>query len=86
MKKIFIGCPISKYLDGNSFTNDDFKNFIEELHLLCKKYSDTVFLALEREAFGVKRMEDDLCTRLDFEEMEGQTGMVLFCPFSSNNK
>ncbi len=31
MKKIFIACPISKYIDGDKFIYNDFIIFIEEL-------------------------------------------------------
>jgi len=69
MKKIFIACPISKYLNGNEFINNDFKEFINEISILCRSYSDNVFLALEREKYGENRMEDVVCSKLDYEEM-----------------
>lgn len=69
MKKIFIACPISKYLDGDRFINDDFKYFIEGMYTVCQKFASEVFLALRREEYGKKRMTDT-CTALDFDEMK----------------
>lgn len=69
MKKIFIACPISKYLNKNEFTNRDFKEYIQGIHSICKRYTDNVFFALEREKFGLNRMEDHVCTKLDYYEM-----------------
>lgn len=69
MNKIFIACPISKYINGNEFINDMFRTFIEGLHALCVNYSSEVFLALKREEFGEKIMTDT-CAVLDFEEMK----------------
>lgn len=68
-KKVFIACPITKYLDGNNFINEDFEYFINNITENLKKSDFTVFLALEREEFGNKRMEDDVCTYLDYQEM-----------------
>lgn len=69
MKKIFIGCPISKYIDGDKFIDDDFRFFIEKLYNVCQRYTTEVFLALRREEYG-KKMMKDTCTVLDFEEMK----------------
>ncbi|MBR4410209.1 MAG: nucleoside 2-deoxyribosyltransferase [Firmicutes bacterium] len=69
MKKIFIGCPITKYLDHDVFTDDHFRAFIEGMYDLCSEYADEVFLALKREEFG-KKLMTDVCTELDFEEMK----------------
>lgn len=69
MNKIFIACPISKYINGNEFINDTFRSFIEGLHDLCINYSSEVFLALNREEFG-KNLMTDACAVLDFEEMK----------------
>lgn len=69
MKKIFIGCPITKYIDKNTFTDDNFKHFIEKMYNLCMHYADEVFLALKREQFG-KKLMTDTCTELDYKEMK----------------
>ncbi len=66
MYKIFLACPISKYLDGNEFTDNNFRTFITDVYDLCKRYSDNVFFSLKREDFGKERMEDDVCTPLDY--------------------
>ena len=81
MKKIFIACPISKYIDGDKFINSDFKFFIEELYSICQKYVPNVFLALKREKYGKKLMKD-ICTELDFEEMK-KTDCVIAIPEDS---
>lgn len=69
MKKIFIGCPITKYIEEDTFTNEDFKCFIEKLYSLCSIYADEVFLALKREQYG-KNLMIDTCTSLDYQEMQ----------------
>lgn len=68
-KKIFIACPITKYLNGNKFIDEDFQYFITNITDRLKKDGFKVFLALEREEFGVKRMKDEVCTYLDYQEM-----------------
>lgn len=68
MNKIFIACPISKYIENNNFMNQDFRNFIESLYSSCLSFSPEVFLALRREEFGKKLMPDK-CTQLDYSEM-----------------
>lgn len=69
MKKIFIGCPITKYIDNNTFIDDVFKDFIENMYELCNRYANEVFLALKREQYG-KKLMTDTCTVLDYEEMK----------------
>ena len=69
MKKIFIACPMTKYIEKDRFTDDNFKEFMEGLYRLCKEYTDDVFMALEREQYGKKQMSD-ICTQLDYREME----------------
>ncbi|MEI3355542.1 MAG: hypothetical protein V8R81_00380 [Clostridia bacterium] len=81
MKKIFIACPISKYIDKDEFTNNNFKFFIEKLYNICQKYVPEVFLALKREEYGKKLMKDT-CTELDFEEMK-TTDLVIAIPEDS---
>lgn len=81
MEKIFIACPISKYIDGNNFIDYDFKIFIEKLYDVCQKYVPKVFLALRREEYGKKLMKDT-CTVLDFEEMK-TTDLVIAIPEDS---
>ena len=39
------------------------------MYEICQKYTSYVFLALRREEYGKKLMED-ICTELDFEEMK----------------
>lgn len=66
--KIFIACPISKYLTDDGMERS-FENFIKEVYKTCKRYSDNVFMALYREQYGLARMEDEVCTPLDYKEM-----------------
>lgn len=75
MKKIFIACPISKYIEGNEFTNNEFKQNIEKTYEICQKYTSNIFLALRREEYGKKLMKDT-CTELDFEEMKNSDIIV----------
>lgn len=75
MKKIFIACPISKYIEGNEFTNNEFKQNIERIYDICQKYTSNIFLALRREEYGKKLMKD-ICTELDFEEMKNSDIIV----------
>lgn len=75
MKKIFIACPISKYIEGNEFTNNEFKQNIEKIYEICQKYTSNIFLALHREEYGKKLMKDT-CTELDFEEMKNSDIIV----------
>ena len=81
MEKIFIACPISKYLNNQEFINDELKMFIENLYDICNKYANKVFLALRREEYGKKLMKD-ICTKLDFEEMK-TTNMIVAIPEDS---
>lgn len=81
MKKIFIACPMSKYIDNGMFTNKNFKEFIENLYDICQEYAQEVFLALLREEYG-KRLMKDTCTELDFEEMK-TTDLVVAIPEDS---
>ena len=67
--KIFIACPISKYLNENGM-DKKFESFIKDIYNTCCNYSNNVFMALYREKFGQARMEDDECTPLDFMEMK----------------
>lgn len=65
---VFIACPISKYLTNDGIEKE-FEMFIKEVLQLCRKYSDNVFLALEREKYGKLKMWGDTCTPHDFEMM-----------------
>lgn len=81
MKKIFIACPISKYIDGNNFINDDFRFFIENMYETCQKFVPEVFLALRREEYG-KKLMTNVCTELDYNEMK-TTDLVVAIPDDS---
>ena len=69
MSKIFIGCPISKYIINGEFSDKKFKNTIKKIYRICRGFSDDVFLALEREKYGKNLMIDE-CTKLDYLEMK----------------
>ena len=75
INKIFIACPISKYINGKEFTNNDFKLFIEKLYTLCQEFVPNVFLALRREEFG-KKLMTDICTVLDFNEISSSDWII----------
>ena len=76
-KKIFIACPISKYLTEDGIDND-FEIFIKEVFSICKEKSDNVFLALEREEYGKKKMYGSDCTTADYEEMKDTNILIAF--------
>lgn len=76
-KKIFIACSISKYIDGNKFTDSNYRKFTEKLYDVCATYSDDVFMALRREEYGKKLMKE-MCTELDFCEMKTTDLVVAF--------
>ena len=80
-KKIFIACPISKYLHKNGM-DPNFEKFIISVYDICNQYSSNVFMALHREKFGKARMEDDVCTPLDYMEMK-QSDIVIAIPEDS---
>lgn len=75
--KIFIACPISKYLTEEGM-NKEFENFIKEIYQTCKEYSEETFMALYREEYGKARMSDAECTPLDFEEMKDTDVVIAF--------
>lgn len=75
MRKIFIACAFSKYLNGTIFTDGEFAGFLRKLYQLCQTYASKVFLAAEREKYG-KNLMPDVCTELDFEEMKSSDLVV----------
>ncbi len=77
MFKIFIACPISKYLTFDGM-DPNYEVFIRNIYETCQYYSSNVFLALYREKYGKARMEDDVCTPLDFEEMRDSDIVIAF--------
>lgn len=81
MNKIFIACPISKYIEENRFISDNLRAFIEELYQICQKYASEVFITLRREEYD-KKIMTDIHTMLDFEEMK-TTDLVVAIPEDS---
>ena len=76
-KKIFIACPISKYLTNDGI-NKDFKVFIKEIYEFCKTISTHTFLALEREKYGKRKMYGADCTIADFKEIKDADLLIAF--------
>lgn len=68
-KRLFIACPISKYLTEEGIDHD-FELFIKDLVKLCRKYFKEVYIALEREEYGKKKMYGSICTILDYRKIE----------------
>lgn len=68
-KKIFIACPITKYLDANTLISPEYEDFIKIIYKKCCAFSKNVFLALEREKYGKALMEGHECTLFDYREM-----------------
>lgn len=81
IKKIFIACPFIKYINGTTFTDCNFKAFIQKLAALCRSYGVQVFLALERENYGANRMPNYSCA-MDYEEMK-DSDLVIAIPDDS---
>ena len=77
IKKIFIACPISKYLTENGM-DENFQLFIKEIYDLCKLHVDNTFLALEREEYGKKKMYGSDCTLADYNEMTDTNLLIAF--------
>ncbi|HEX5869698.1 MAG TPA: nucleoside 2-deoxyribosyltransferase [Longimicrobium sp.] len=75
-RRIFIACPISKYLRNEGGMDPGFEAFIRDVHQTCRRYGDDVFLALEREAYGQAVMDDVTCTPLDFEALRAADVVV----------
>lgn len=65
-KKLFIACPISKYLTDEGI-DDNFEVFIKNIISFCRKHFSNVYIALEREEFGKKKMYGSDCTIPDYE-------------------
>lgn len=76
-KKIFIACPISKYLTKDGI-NKDFEIFIKEIYKFCKGISTKTFLALEREEYGKNKMYGSDCTIADFNEIQNTDLLIAF--------
>ena len=82
-RKIFIACPITKYFDEKSQgMEENFKHFIKKVLEVARRYCDHVFLALEREQFGFARMEGDICTPLDYKEIQN-SDLIIAIPEDS---
>ncbi len=77
INKIFIACPISKYLTEDGL-DKDFEEFIKEIYKICKNKCDNVFLALEREEYGKNKMFGADCTRADYDEMLDTDLLIAF--------
>lgn len=76
-KKIFIACPISKYLVADGISKD-FEIFIKNIYEYCQEISSTTFLALDREEYGKKKMYGADCTTADFNEMQNTDLLIAF--------
>lgn len=75
MNKIFIACPFIKYVKGQEFINNNYRKFTEDLHALCLEYASEVFLALKREDYGAKPLQNYSCA-IDLEELESSDIIV----------
>lgn len=76
-KKIFIACPISKYLTTDGICKD-FEIFIKEIYEFCRSISKITFLALDREEYGKKKMYGADCTTADFNEIQNTDLLIAF--------
>lgn len=69
MNKIFIACPFIKYIKGETFINKNYRKFTEDLYELCLEYAPETFLALKREDYGAKPVQNYSCA-IDLEELK----------------
>lgn len=67
-KRVFLAAPFTSHLKVDGFDKSVF-NEITSLISLLREFGYLVFSAHEREAFGDKIMTPDMCTSLDFKEM-----------------
>lgn len=80
-KKMFIACPISKYLTEDGIDNN-FEIFIKDIIQFCRQYFKEVYIALEREEFGKKKMYGSDCTIPDYEAIK-ESDVLLAIPEDS---
>ena len=76
-KKIFIACPISKYLTEDGIYKE-FEIFIKNIYDFCQDISAITFLALDREEYGKKKMYGSDCTTADFNEIQNTDLLIAF--------
>ena len=76
-KKIFIACPISKYLTSDGICKD-FETFIKDIYEFCQSINSITFLALDREEYGKKKMYGSDCTTADFNEIQNTDLLIAF--------
>lgn len=67
--RIFLGAPFTNYLNGTEF-NRELKQTIETIITSLEKKGHTVRSAHIREKFGQELMKPEVCTSLDFEEIQ----------------
>jgi hypothetical protein len=76
---VFLACPITQLLDPNRHElPSDYQQFIRELHTFLRLRADRVFLALELEGWGKALMSAEVCTPLDFVEMQRCSVVVAY--------
>src|SRR5262249_30442766 len=76
---VFLACPITQLLDPDRHElPSDYEQFIRTLHQFLRLRADGVFLALEREGWGKAVMPAEVCTPLDFAEMQRCSVLVAY--------
>jgi hypothetical protein len=76
---VFLACPITQLLHPQRHElPSDYEHFIRALHQFLKLRADRVFLALEREGWGKAVMPAEVCTPLDFAEMQRCSVLVAY--------
>ena len=68
-KKIYIACPISKYVRQGF--DKEFLEVINEVIRISRKLCENVYFPLEKEAFGQdkKNGSGEVCTPKDYKEV-----------------
>ncbi|HEX3479154.1 MAG TPA: hypothetical protein VHT91_29220 [Kofleriaceae bacterium] len=76
---VFMACPITGLVDPKRHElPSDYEQFIRELYQFLRFRADRVFLALDREGWGKALMPAEVCTPLDFAEMQRCSVMVAY--------
>lgn len=76
---VFLACPITQLLDPQHHElPSDYEHFIRAIYQFLRLRADRVFLALDREGWGKAVMPPEVCTPLDFAEMQRCSLLVAY--------
>lgn len=77
MKKIYLASPISKYVRNGM--SEDYTSVIDKVYNLLNEYGETYY-PLKKEAYGEDKISGsgEVCTKIDFEKVNGADLIVAF--------